>query len=389
MSAPRRDRARSSAAPAKKAKSPARQRAPAKPAVHPDDLVDLPDFERAAQAVMTPLAWDYVSGAAADEVTLRWNRTAFDHLRLSPRCLVDVSQLDTSVRLLGQRLPFPLLLAPTAYQKLSHPEGEIAVARGAAEADALFVVSSFSNTTLEEIAASTRGPLWFQLYVQPDRTFTRDLVQRAEAAGYRALVVTVDTPVLGPRYRELRRKFKLPAGLDRANLRGLASATGGHRPSEQSIYSATLEPALTWRDIEWLRSLTKLPIVLKGISHPDDAAAAVACGVDGVIVSNHGARNLDTGPATIDVLPRVADKIGGKIPVLVDGGIRRGTDILKALALGANATLIGRPYLYGLSVEGARGVTRVVNILRRELESAMALCGRTSVAQIDRSVLWP
>jgi 4-hydroxymandelate oxidase len=357
--------------------------------VSADDLVDLPDFERAAQTVMTPMAWDYVSGGAADEVTLRWNRAAFENIRLSPRCLVDVSQLDTSVTLLGQRLAFPILLAPTAYQKLAHPEGEIAVARGAAAAGALFVVSSFSNSTLEEIAASAQGPRWFQLYVQPDRAFTRDLVQRAEAAGYRALVVTVDTPVLGPRYRELRRKFKLPDGLDRANLRGLAGATGAHRPSEQSIYSATLEPALTWRDIEWLRSLTKLPILLKGIGHPDDAATAVAAGVDGLIVSNHGARNLDTGPATIEALPRVAEKVGGKIPVLVDGGIRRGTDVLKALALGATATLIGRPYVYGLAVDGSRGVTRIVNILRRELESALALCGRTSVSQIDRSVLWP
>ncbi len=362
--------------------------APAAPAPNPADLLDLPDFERAAKTVMTPMAWDYVSGAAADELTLRWNHEAYEKIRLKPSALVDVSKLDTRVTLLGRELAFPILLAPTAYQKLSHPEGEIATARGAADAGALMVLSSFSTITLEEVAAATNGPLWFQLYVQPDRGLTRELVHRAEAAGYQALVVTVDTPVLGPRYRELRAKFKLPDGLDRANLRGLAAATGAQRPTEQNIFSATLDPKLTWKDIAWLRSITKLPVILKGIQNPDDATRAVQAEVAGIIVSNHGARNLDTGPATIEALPRVAEKIGGRIPVLVDGGIRRGTDVLKALACGANAVLIGRPYVYGLAVDGARGVTRIVNILRRELESAMALCGRPSIASIDDSALW-
>lgn len=356
--------------------------------LNPADLLDLSDFERAAQAVMSPMAWGYVSGGAADELTLRWNHEAYQQLRLKPRALVDVSQLDTRVRLLGRDLAFPILLAPTAYQKLSHPEGELATVRGAGEAGATLVASINSNVTLEEIAAAATEPLWFQLYVQPDRGFTRELVQRAETAGYEALVVTVDAPVLGPRYRELRTKFKLPDGLERANFRGLATATGGQRPTAQSIFSATLDPKLTWKDIDWLRSLTKLPVLLKGIQSPEDAARAVQAEVAGIIVSNHGARNLDTGPATIDALPGVVAQVGGKIPVLVDGGIRRGTDILKALGLGANAVLIGRPYVYGLAVEGARGVTRTINILRRELESAMALCGRPSIAAIDASVIW-
>ena len=354
-------------------------------APNPADLLDLTDFERAAKTVMPPMTWDYVSGAAADEITLRWNHEAYEKIRLMPRALVDVSQLDTRITLLGRELAFPILLAPTAYQKLSHPDGELATVNGAGDAGATMVLSSFSTVTLEEVAAAARTPLWFQLYVLPDRAFTRDLVQRAETAGYQALVVTVDTPVLGPRYRELRAKLSPP---ERANLRGLKIATGAQQPTEQSVFSAVLDPKLTWKDIDWLRSITKLPLILKGIVNPADAERAVEANVAGIIVSNHGARNLDTGPATIEALPRVVEKVGGKMPVLVDGGIRRGTDILKALAHGANAVLIGRPYVYGLAVDGARGVTRTVNILRRELESAMALCGRTSIASIDSSVLW-
>lgn len=362
--------------------NPASSPAPAPP------LCDIPDYERAAQAVMTPLAWEYVAGGAADEHTLRANCEAYTRLGLAPRVLVDVSQLDTRVTLLGREHAHPILLAPAAYQKLCHPEGELATARGAAEAAATLVVSTTATVSLEDLAAIRTHPQWFQLYVQPDRGFTRELVQRTEAAGYEALVVTVDTPVLGPRYREQRAKFNLPPGLERANFRGRPTATGAQRATGRGIYSATLDPSVTWSDLDWLRSLTKLPVLLKGILHPDDAARAVSAGVAGVIVSNHGARNLDTGPATVDALPRIAEKVGGALPVLVDGGIRRGTDILKALALGANAVLIGRPYYYGLAVDGARGVTQIVHILRREFEMAMAHCGRPTIASIDASVIW-
>ncbi|HEY8747708.1 MAG TPA: alpha-hydroxy acid oxidase [Tepidisphaeraceae bacterium] len=352
------------------------------------DLHDIQDIERAAKAVMSPMVWEYVSGGAADEITLRWNHEAYEHIRLKPRALVDESRLDTRVRLLGRELGFPILLAPTAYQKLSHPDGELATARGAGAAGATMVVSTMSNVTLEEVAAAATGPVWFQLYVQPDRELTRQLVGRAEAAGYQALVVTVDAPVLGPRYRELRANFALPPGLERANLRGHAAASSGYHPSEQSIFSATLDPTLTWKDIDWFRSITRLPILLKGIQNSADADRAVSAGVAGIIVSNHGARDLDTAPATIDELPEVVAKVGGRVPVLIDGGIRRGTDVLKAIALGATAVLIGRPYVFGLAVDGARGVTRVVNILRREFEIAMALCGRASIGDIDGSVIW-
>jgi 4-hydroxymandelate oxidase len=349
---------------------------------------DLFDYAKAAPAHMSEIGWEYISGGAADELTLRWNRESYDRIRLRPRVLVDVSQLDTRVKLFGHELPFPILLAPTAYHKLAHPEGELATARGAGAAGATLVVSTSATTTLEDIAKVATQPLWFQLYVQPDREFTRELVRRAEASGCHALVVTVDSPVLGPRYRETRTKFTLPPGAERANLKGLKTATGGQRAGEATIYTALLDPKLTWKEIEWLRTLTKLPMLLKGVLNADDAARGVETGASGIIVSNHGGRNLDTVPATIDALPEVAARIGGQVPVLVDGGIRRGTDVLKALAFGASAVLIGRPYLYGLAVGGADGVARVINILRREFEMAMALTGRTSIAEIDRTVIW-
>ncbi len=352
--------------------------------------VSLGDFESLAQGRISHLAFEYVAGGAGDEITLRENRAAFDRIRLRPRVLVDVSRLDTRVSLLGLELPFPILLAPTAYHRLVHEEGELATVRGASAAGAALVVSSFATTSVEEMSAVATCPLWFQLYVQPDRGFTRELVHRAEQAGCRALCVTVDSPVLGARNREQRLRFALPPGMERVNLRGLGKAAGAtERPSEQKIYSAVLDPSLTWREIEWLQSLARVPLLLKGILNPDDARRAVEAGVAGVIVSNHGGRVLDTVPATVDALPMVADQAAGRIPVLVDGGIRRGTDVLKALALGARAVLIGRPYLYGLGALGAEGVTRVVNVLKSEFEMAMALSGRPTLPSIDRSVLWP
>jgi 4-hydroxymandelate oxidase len=351
-------------------------------------LFDIPDFERQAKVVVSNLAWEYISDGAADELTIRWNREAYDRIRIKPRVLVDVSQLDTRVTLLGREHACPILLAPTAYQKLMHPDGEIATVNGANAAGTTMIASSFATVTLEETAAAAQRPLWFQLYVQPARDFTKALIQRAENAGCEALVLTVDTPVLGARYRELRVNFTLPPGMERANLRGLATAAGGHRFNERNIYSATHDPTLTWKDLDWFRSVTRLPIFLKGVLNPDDAERAVQAGVAGIIVSNHGGRNLDTVPATIDILPEVTARVAGRIPVLVDGGIRRGTDILKALAFGATAVLIGRPYLYGLAVEGAPGVARIINILRREFEMAMALSGRSTLASIDPSLIW-
>jgi 4-hydroxymandelate oxidase len=353
------------------------------------EVVCLSDYEAVARQRLSPLAYEYVYGGASDEVTLRWNEEAFQKIRLRQKILVDVSKIDTRITLLNEELPYPILLAPTAYHRLLHPEGELETTRGANLARTPFVVSTMSTTSVEEIAAEATSPLWFQLYVQPDRGFTKSLVERAEDAGCRVLCVTVDTPVIGTRNREMRLKFALPEGLDRPHLRGaIKDGMAVHRPREGEIYTTTLDSKFTWKDIEWLLSFTRVPIVLKGVTNPDDAEIAVKSGVSGIIVSNHGARNLDTSPPTIEALPQVAERVAGRLCVLMDGGIRRGTDVLKAIALGAQAVMIGRPYLYALAVAGAEGVARVVNILRAEFEMAMALTGKTSVADIDASVLW-
>ena len=349
-------------------------------------IASVMDFEPRARERISHMAYEYISGGAGDEISLKWNREAYDKIRLRTRVLVDVSKLDTRTRLLGQDLAYPILLAPTAYHKLVHVEGELETARGAGAAAATMVVSSFANTAIEDIARVAKEPLWFQLYVQPDRGFTKSMVQRAEGAGCRAVCVTVDTPLAGARNREERANFALPQGLDLPHLKGLTRAD--HAPKEGEIFSAILDPTLTWKDIEWLKSFAKVPVLLKGVLNADDADQAARLGVSGIIVSNHGARNLDTVPATIDALPSVVQKVAGRMPVLVDGGIRRGTDVLKALAFGASAVLIGRPYLYALGVAGAPGVARTLSILRKEFEIAMALTGRRSIAEIDKGVIW-
>src|ERR1700684_1227803 len=344
-------------------------------------------FEPLAKAKMAAQIWEYVCAGAGDEITVRWNEEAYRQIRLKPRILVDVSKLDTRINVFGQEHPFPILLAPVAAQRLMHPEGELASARGASAAGATMVLSSFANTSLEDVATVAKSPLWFQLYAQTDRGFTRELVNRAEAAGYCALCLTVDTATTGARNREARaavkllpipnfEKFKVPDG-------DVSLHTGS-----QDVFKGVLDASMSWKEIDWLLSFAKIPLVLKGVLDPDDAELAVKHGVSGIIVSNHGGRNLDTLPATIDALPQVAEKVAGGMPVFVDGGIRRGTDVLKALALGASAVFIGRPYIYGLGAAGEAGVTQVIRILQREFQMAMALTGRTNVADIERSLIW-
>ncbi len=354
-------------------------------AADPEPLC-LTDFEPLAKAKMSAMAWEYVTAGAGDELTLRWNVEAYQRIRLKAHVLVDGSNVDPRVTIFGQEHSFPILLAPTSSHKLTHPEGELATARGASAAGATMVVSSFANTSLEDVAAVATSPLWFQLYAQPDHGFIRDLVQRAEAGGYRALCLTVDTPISGARNRETRANVILPP---LPNLNGFKGVGSGVRIDSMEIFSSVLDASLSWKDVEHLLSYARIPLLLKGVLNPDDADRAVKTGVAGIVVSNHGGRNLDTAPATIDALPQVAEKVAGRVPVLVDGGIRRGTDVLKALALGANAVLIGRPYLYGLGAAGEAGVTKVLNILQREFEMAMVLTGRMTIANIDRSVLWP
>jgi 4-hydroxymandelate oxidase len=336
-----------------------------------ENLLSLYDFESAAQTKIAHGAWERLVGGAADEITLKWNREAYDHIRLKPRVLVDVSKVDTRVTLLGQEMTLPILLSPTGGQGLIAQQGDIAAARGAAAAGATYTISSSASMKVEEIARAATGPVWFQLYVQRDRGFTRDLVQRAEDAGCRALCVTVDSPTFGMRNREARASGDLPPR-ELPNLKG----------------RDYLDATLTWKDIDWLRGFARRPVLLKGILNPDDAATAVKAGAAGIVVSNHGARNLDTVPATIDALPLIAERVEGRVPVIVDGGVRRGTDVVKALARGATAVGIGRPYLWGLGVAGSAGVTRVVEILRKELELAMMLMGRPTLKSIDKSALW-
>lgn len=352
-------------------------------------VLTLDEFEILAKDRMSHMTYEYVAAGVADDITLAENRSAFSRIQLLPRVLADVSQIDTRVTLFGKRHEFPILLAPTGYHKLAHPEGELETVKGANRSGATLVAASFSTVSFAEMSAATEQPLWFQVYLQPDRTFTRDMIQRAMAAGCGALCLSVDVPVNGPRDREMRARFALPEGVERANLSSLGSAIAGaaHRHSGRNIYNAVRAANATWKDLEWMRALVQAPLLVKGILHPDDAAMAVEGGCDGIVVSNHGGRSVDTVPASIDALPAIVDRVAGRVPVLVDGGIRRGTDIYKALARGASAVLVGRPYIYGLAVGGAAGVARVVEILRTELEMTMALMGTPALPQINGNAL--
>ena len=357
----------------------------------PPELASLADYETAARARMTDEAWSYLAGGAADGITARENRLAYDRLRLRGRVLGEFpGGGHTRLSLFGRVLEHPILLAPVAYQKLAHPEGELATALGAAAVGAGFVVSAQASVTLEAIAtAAPSTPRWFQLYPQADRGFTTELVRRAEAVGYEALVVTVDAPVNGARNAEQRARFRLPPGVAAVNLAGLrvaASATAG--PMGAGLCGGLMAVAPTWADLRWLCSIAKVPVIVKGVTDPRDAARALDVGAAGLVVSNHGGRTLDTMPAGIELLPDILAAVAGRAPVLVDGGIRRGTDVLKALAFGAKAVLVGRPYVHGLATAGAPGVAHVVRILRAELEMAMALTGCATLEGIGRDVLW-
>lgn len=361
----------------------------------PPGVVSLADHEASARARLDANAWAFFSGGAADELTLRANQAAWQSCQLQPRVLRDLRGGHTRSSLLGQALAHPIFLAPVAYQRLAHPDGETATACAASAQQAGLVLSTQSSVSLETVAQAVardtdRGPLWFQLYWTHSRSFNLELVRRAERAGFEALVVTVDAPVNGARDRERRAGFCLPAGIAAVNLAGLPPRTAPTLPAQHSaLFDDLLLYAITWDDIGWLLSNTGLPLLLKGITHPQDALQAQRLGVAGLIVSNHGGRTLDTTPSTAALLPRVRDTVGGELVLLVDGGIRRGTDVLKAIALGANAVLIGRPYLYGLASAGAMGVAHVLRLLRDELEIAMALCGCATLAQVTADCLLP
>ena len=351
----------------------------------PATPVNVLDFEAIAREKMTPSAYDYYAGGAEDEITVSENRNAFRRIALRPRVLAGTATVDTSIDLLGLSLSHPIALAPTAFNRLAHPDGELAAARAAGKAGALMCCSTIASTSIEDIAAAATGPLWFQLYIYRDRDVTRDLVARAEAAGCRAIVLTVDTPQLGRRERDMRGGFTLPTGIGMRNLEryGTPDAMRWAQSSSFTEYvHKLLDAGLTWDDVAWLRSVTKLPLLIKGVLTAEDAGLALDAGASGIVVSNHGGRQLDSAMATIDALPSIATRVAGRAPVLLDGGIRRGTDVFKALALGARAVLIGRAYLWGLAADGEAGVARVLEMLRTELELTMALAGCPAVSSI-------
>lgn len=355
----------------------------------PPGLFTLSDHEVQARGRLDPAIWAYFQGGAADEITLRANRQAWDRLALRPRVLRPLQPLDLSCHLLGKGWPTPLLVAPMACQRLAHPDGERATALAAAALGAGLVLSAQTSTPPESVAQlalgdAGRGPLWFQLYGLGDRGRMLELVQRVQQAGYEALVLTVDAPVNGVRDRERRAGFILPP--DWLALAGPAAPAGG--PGGQAGLQALLDQAPTWADVDWLLARSPLPLLLKGITHPDDARQAASLGVAGLVCSNHGGRVLDTLPATAELLPAVLQAVQGACPVLVDGGIRRGTDIVKALALGAQAVLVGRPVLHGLANAGATGVAHVLRLLLDEFMAALALCGIDRLADLKPDVLW-
>lgn len=351
--------------------------------------LSLRELECQAQRRLDPAVYDFFAGGADDEITLRANEAALRRIGLVPRVLCGSVQRELEITLLGCCASMPILLAPTAFHQLAHPDGERATARAAAAAKTIMVVSMASTVAVEEIMAAAREmpgsppSLWFQLYIQPDLGFTEMILRRAETAGCSAVVVSVDSPAFGRRERDLRNGFKdLPAGMYCENLRDLRGEGELAQP-RPIIFS----PDLSWKEIEWLRKTTKLKIALKGIVHPEDARLAVSYGADAIFVSNHGGRQLDTVPAAIDLLPPIAEAVEGSIPLVLDGGIRRGTDVVKALALGATAVAVGRPALWGLAVAGQEGVAQVLEMLRSELDRALALCGCRSVGEVNHRLV--
>jgi 4-hydroxymandelate oxidase len=354
------------------------------------EAINLFELEMKARELLLQAAYDHHASGANDEITLRENHVAYERITLLPRMLVDVSERHMGTTALGQPVSMPILIAPTAFQGLAHPKGELATVKAAGAANTLMTLSTLSTFSIEEVMAVATGPVWFQLYMFKDRAISASFVKRAELAGCKAIVFTVDAPLPGRRERDVRNQFKMPDALAVKNLlpgelQELPNATGrsGHAPGIASLF----DTALTWKDIEWLAGITRLPVLVKGILRSDDALLAVKHGASGVIVSNHGARQLDTTPATISVLPEIVDAVGCKVEVYVDGGIRRGTDVLKAIACGARAVFIGRPVLWGLVTGAEAGVRCVLEMLRQEFDLAMALSGCPTLSTITRDLI--
>jgi 4-hydroxymandelate oxidase len=352
-------------------------------------LANLNDFEREARARLQEPSYDYFAGGADDEITLRRNTSAWAELVLRPRQLVDVGTVDVSTELLGHPLAMPVLTAPCAFNVLAHPDGELGVARATARAGIIQVLSMQATTTIEDVAAAG-GQRWLQLAVLRDRGITRALVERGERSGYTAVCLTVDVPALGRRERDIRNAFRVPHGIEMVNLAPYTTVAQGIDDPQTALarfVNELFDPRLTWEAVDWISSITKLPILTKGILTGADAIRAVDHGAAGVMVSNHGGRQLDGVSSTCEALPEIVDAIGGRVPITVDGGIRRGADVIRALALGASAVLVGRPYLWALAVDGDAGVAAMLDMLHREIVIGMSLLGRPSIADIDSTVL--
>ncbi|CAJ1075374.1 hydroxyacid oxidase 1 [Xyrichtys novacula] len=355
------------------------------------------DFEKEAKKVLPKAVYDYYRSGADEQHTLGHNVAAFNRWYLIPRVLRDVSAVDLSVSVLGQKLSMPLCVAATAMQRMAHPEGETATARACKAVGTAMMLSSWATSTIEEVMSATttseggRGVMWLQLYIYKDRELTLSLVRRAEAAGYTGIFVTVDTPYLGRRWDDIRNHFKLPSHLSMSNFStaSLAFSEDSYgNDSGLAVYvSKAIDPSLCWDDISWLRKQTHLPVIVKGVLNGEDAAQALNYGVDGILVSNHGARQLDGVPGTMDVLEEVVKAVQGRCDVYLDGGVRKGSDVLKAIALGAKAVFIGRPVLWGLACQGEQGVIELLELLKEELRLAMALSGCRSISEVSRSLV--
>jgi 4-hydroxymandelate oxidase len=356
----------------------------------PSTPVNLTEFEAFAQGKVSEATFGYYVSGANDEITLRENRSAFDRIKLLPHVLRDISNRNMTTTILGHTFPTPVFIAPMATQRLAHPDGELGMVRGAGQHGVGMILSTMSTCKIEDIAEARSAPTWFQLYVYKDRWVSEGLVKRAEAAGYSALVLTVDTPFLGRRERDVRNRYAPPLGYEPVNLPlENLSALNANNESNFAEFMRTKMRAddMTWEAVAWLKTITNMPIFLKGILRADDAAAAVQAGADGIIVSNHGGRQLDTVPATIEVLPEVAAAVQGRVPILMDGGVRRGTDVIKAIALGAQGVLIGRPMIWALAYDGEAGVSYALKLLLDEIDLAMALCGCASLSDMTRDLV--
>jgi len=343
------------------------------------NLLNLSDYERVAAERLAPGPLGYFAGAAGDERTLAGNLAAFARHRIVPRVMRDVSSVEVGVEILGRGWPSPIFICPTALQRMAHPDGELATARAAAARGTTLTISTSASVDLAEVAA-IGGPRWFQVYLLADPGARRALIERAVANGYEALVLTVDLPRIGRRERDLRIGFRIPEGVELPNV----MLAAGVSPAEMA--SVAFVDRMTWSDLEWLAGFG-LPIVVKGVLHPDDARLAIEHGAAAIQVSNHGGRQLDAAIASLDALPGIAEAVGGRVPTLLDGGVRRGVDVLMALALGATGVGIGRPTIWGLAVDGEAGVGAVLDLLRMELENAMALVGAASVADVTRELV--